>query len=1141
MTCASAYSQTLGSASWLVDTSKSSLHFVSIKNTSVAENFTFSQLQGTVASNGTATLTIPLTSVLTGIDLRNTRMQNLLFETSMLPNLHFTTQLNLTAIDTLAVGSVSTQTFNGNLTLHGVTQAITFDATLLKLSATNVSLTPRKPILINSADFDLNAGIEALRSVAGAINIAERVPVYFKMSLTKSNPTNVPAIALTAPPVAPQSLKGTISQVTGLASLTWADVNANETGFIVRRKGSDARWISLTKTAPNTVTYDDSLAAIPGAYEYKVISLIDSIPSAPTTAVALTYTKASSASSTNSVINSSVAKSSSSAKSSTAVQPGNAATGATLFAAQCAGCHAGGALFSNIPARVSNNTLISKIDLTMPQGNPANCVGQCAADVAAYVANQFGAKSSSSVAKSSSSAASSTPVASVDCSNMQTLMQSAELNCTNSSCHAASPSQAAKFALTGTLEEIAHRLGNVNSVNSKCGGEKVIDLNNPSNSLLLKLVDPNSGTQCAQKMPFGTSTGVSPAHFQCFQKWVGDIAAAADIPEPPATKPFEPTRPFNALNKVKLLLHGGAVTGAELNKVSPAGTSLDQTALKKQITDWMATPEFEVKFKSFLQLALQQKNVNPDTQWRNQFDVLNNAKVMDGVKLISTLEESFVRTAYKIFTSNKDFRTVATTREWEVTTAILTALSYADYEARFPFGTDLRSFANLCGDNDGGGVDETAICSGIDDYSDWRTVRLVQGTSRAAFSDTQGMVSGLRAIPAGGSYSLYAPRVGFFTTPAFFQSWESNTGNSFRVTANQTMIAGLGLTFEAGDITPSGDQSAIDNAHAGPNNAECYACHRMMDPMRQVFKNSYHVFRSRALTTPTKVTAAFAFHGSSAPLNSLDDLGKAIFNHPNFANAWVGKMCNWANSAPCDSNSAEYLRLVEVFKNSGYKLKTLAVELFASPMITGVSYTDAFAEAGPSVVINRTNHFCASIKARLDQVRASQGLPPSTTTNVCNLSGTARAKAGLLPEDEFSRGSIDLIQSVNIDPFLTMGYRQLCETAGNSLVSFNAGATGTNYEKIFNASNPTRSLDEMTTYIMGIPPESAEWSTTRAALKKMYDIQMHQTNCTTAGLDIITANQTTIQCGMKAANAVVALKEVWTFACSAPSVMAMGF
>src|SRR5690606_8204185 len=247
-------------ARWLLDATNSTFHFVTVKKNSAGaetpENITFSELKGTVATNGQATLTIPLASINSGVDLRNTRLKEILFESQYLPSLHFTTQLDLTTIDAMAAGSTKVQSVTGNLVLHGVVKPIVFDALIVKHANNALSVSPRKPIVINAVDFDLAGGVEALRSVMTLTSIGEKVPVYFKMFLNRDNPTNVPAITLANAPAAPLSLTGT--SVSTVASLNWADASNNETGFLVRRKGADGRWVTAANNAANSVSYLDA-------------------------------------------------------------------------------------------------------------------------------------------------------------------------------------------------------------------------------------------------------------------------------------------------------------------------------------------------------------------------------------------------------------------------------------------------------------------------------------------------------------------------------------------------------------------------------------------------------------------------------------------------------------------------------------------------------------------------------------------------------------------------------------------------------------------------------------------------------------------------------------------------------------------
>lgn len=399
-------------ARWLLDAPASSFYFVSVKKSTAGvetpENFTFSQLQGTVSSAGQATLTIPLASISTNNTIRDPRMQNLLFESAYLPNLHFTTQLDLAALDTQAVGSIKVQSVTGNLVLHGVVKSVVFDAVIMKHANNSISVSTRKPIVINAADFDLAAGVEALRAIASLSNIGEKVPVYFKVFLNRDNPTNVPAIALATAPVTPSGLSGTI--VSTGANLNWADVSSNETGFLVRRKGADGRWTTASNLGANSVSYADALS-VSGSYDYKVLSYTDSIPSAATAPVTLIFDNGSGSSSSVSSISvnssSSVVTSTSSSvgsvssRSSSSAGPvvGDVARGTALWAQRCQGCHGDTEKFADgsfaIPVNPNRAyyyqskgeqlALRDYIAKYMPQGEAGTLTAQNAADLEAFL------------------------------------------------------------------------------------------------------------------------------------------------------------------------------------------------------------------------------------------------------------------------------------------------------------------------------------------------------------------------------------------------------------------------------------------------------------------------------------------------------------------------------------------------------------------------------------------------------------------------------------------------------------------------------------------------------------------------------------------------------------------------------------
>src|SRR5260370_10553037 len=73
----------------------------------------------------------------------------------------------------------------------------------------------------------------------------------------------------------------------------------------------------------------------------------------------------------------------------------------------------------------------------------------------------------------------------------------------------------------------------------------------------------------------------------------------------------------------------------------------------------------------------------------------------------------------------------------------------------------------------------------------------------------------------------YTPRVGFFSTPAFFANWQTNTSNQARVTINQTLIVALGAQIDGTDSTVPQQTPGLDTKHA--TDPACVYCHQTLD------------------------------------------------------------------------------------------------------------------------------------------------------------------------------------------------------------------------------------------------------------------------------------------------------------------------
>lgn len=166
------------SAQWTLSNEASTLSFVTVKADHVAEVHTFDELSGAIGKDGSVSIEIALASVNTLVPIRNERMQSMLFETDLFPRATITSQINSDGLANMALGSSEEIGLDFTVELHNQSQ--TYNATVLvSRQEAGLVATTLKPIVVNAESFDLVAGVEALREVAGLPSISRAVPVSF--------------------------------------------------------------------------------------------------------------------------------------------------------------------------------------------------------------------------------------------------------------------------------------------------------------------------------------------------------------------------------------------------------------------------------------------------------------------------------------------------------------------------------------------------------------------------------------------------------------------------------------------------------------------------------------------------------------------------------------------------------------------------------------------------------------------------------------------------------------------------------------------------------------------------------------------------------------------------------------------------
>lgn len=171
------------SSAWTLDAARSYLGFLSTKNQHNVEAHSFGSLSGTVLADGTASLVIELDTVETGIDIRNQRMRELLFNTNANPDATVALELGDHLGQALAMspGEVMTLAVPAMLELNGEPRELNVSLQVERLAEFTFVVSSAQPVLITADQFGLQSGVDALRQVAGLNAISLAVPVDFAL------------------------------------------------------------------------------------------------------------------------------------------------------------------------------------------------------------------------------------------------------------------------------------------------------------------------------------------------------------------------------------------------------------------------------------------------------------------------------------------------------------------------------------------------------------------------------------------------------------------------------------------------------------------------------------------------------------------------------------------------------------------------------------------------------------------------------------------------------------------------------------------------------------------------------------------------------------------------------------------------
>ena len=172
-------------SAWTLDPAASRLAYVSIKAGEVAENNRFDTLSGSVAADGTASLTIDLASVNTGVEIRDERMREVIFQVADNPAATVTARLDPARFAGLAVGQSVLRPLTAEVTVKGASAQVETEVLVTRVAEDRITVVPTAPVIVSTDMFGLTDELGELRALAELPSITPAVPVTFTLAFTR--------------------------------------------------------------------------------------------------------------------------------------------------------------------------------------------------------------------------------------------------------------------------------------------------------------------------------------------------------------------------------------------------------------------------------------------------------------------------------------------------------------------------------------------------------------------------------------------------------------------------------------------------------------------------------------------------------------------------------------------------------------------------------------------------------------------------------------------------------------------------------------------------------------------------------------------------------------------------------------------
>ena len=169
---------------WVLNNKASTLNFITTMNASKTEVLTFKKLQGKIAGTK-VTLSVDLSSVDTGIEIRDERLRELFFNIAKFPTATVTLDIKKSDIYPMKPGQIKTLALDAEITIQGIEQTMPVQLQVVELEKNQRLIFSSQPVIVDLKNFNLLKGVNALREIANLKSINTAVPITFSLLFTK--------------------------------------------------------------------------------------------------------------------------------------------------------------------------------------------------------------------------------------------------------------------------------------------------------------------------------------------------------------------------------------------------------------------------------------------------------------------------------------------------------------------------------------------------------------------------------------------------------------------------------------------------------------------------------------------------------------------------------------------------------------------------------------------------------------------------------------------------------------------------------------------------------------------------------------------------------------------------------------------